>query len=62
MKKTILLLSVCFLPLASHAMTFDMRGGYKQASHTYESRFKMSQSFKSGYWLSMETDNKQGNG
>lgn len=61
MKKTILLLSVCFLPLASHAMTFDMRGGYKQASHTYESRFKMSQSFKSGYWLSMETDNKQGN-
>ncbi len=61
MKKTILLLSVCFLPLASHAMTFDMRGGYKQASHTYESRFKMSQSFKSGYWLSMEADNKQGN-
>ncbi len=60
MKKSALLLAVCCCPLVSHAMTFDMRGGYKQASHTYESRFKMSQSFKSGYWLSMETDNKQG--
>lgn len=60
MKKTALVLAVCCCPLAGNAMTFDMRGGYKEASHTYESRFKMSQSFKSGFWLSMETDNKQG--
>lgn len=60
MNKTALLLAVCCCPIVGHAMTFDMRGGYKEASHNYESRFKMSQSFKSGYWLSMETDNKQG--
>jgi hypothetical protein len=61
MKKTALLLAACCCPIVGHAMTFDMRGGYKEASHSYESRFKMSQSFKSGYWLSMETDNKQSN-
>lgn len=47
-------------PLISHAVTLDVRGGYKEASHTYESRFKMSQSWDPGFWLSMETDNKQG--
>ncbi|HCL5251670.1 TPA: porin [Salmonella enterica] len=60
MNKTALLLAACCCPVVGHAMTFDMRGGYKEASHSYESRFKMSQSFKSGCWLSMETDNKQG--
>lgn len=59
MKKTALLLAVCCTPLVSHAMIFDMRGGYKEASHTYESRFKMSQTIDA-FWLSMETDNKQG--
>jgi oligogalacturonate-specific porin family protein len=59
MKKTALLLAACCCPLVSHAVTFDMRGGYKAASKTYESRFKMSQTLDA-FWLSMETDNKQG--
>lgn len=59
MKKTALLLVVCCTPMMSQAVTFDMRGGYKEASKIYESRFKMSQTI-GAFWLSMETDNKQG--
>jgi len=49
---------VTLLPLFSHAVTFDVRGGYKSASHIYESRFKVSQGWENGWWASMETDNK----
>lgn len=49
---------LALLPLISHAVTFDVRGGYKAASHVYESRFKVSNSWKNGWWASMETDNK----
>jgi len=59
MKKTALLLAMCCAPGLCHAVTFDMRGGYKEASKTYESRFKISQTV-GAFWLSMETDNKQG--
>lgn len=59
MKISAFVLAVCCCPLVSHAATFDVRGGYKEASKTYESRFKMSQTIDN-FWLSMETDNKQG--
>lgn len=46
------------LPSLSHALTFDVRGGYKASSHSYESRFKVSESWNTGWWASIETDNK----
>ncbi|HEY2451123.1 MAG TPA: oligogalacturonate-specific porin KdgM family protein [Scandinavium sp.] len=61
MQKKLLWISLAFIsvgPSVSHALTFDVRGGYKAGSHTYESRFKVSQSWKSGWWGSIETDNK----
>lgn len=61
MKKIIAITLAGMFPLVSHAITLDLRGGYKEASHTYESRFKMSQGWSNGFWISMETDNKQGN-
>ncbi|MCS2158274.1 oligogalacturonate-specific porin KdgM family protein [Scandinavium sp. H11S7] len=45
-------------PGISHALTFDVRGGYKAGSHSYESRYKVSESWKTGWWASIETDNK----
>lgn len=60
MKKHIAIALLGIFPVVSHAITLDIRGGYKEASHTYESRFKMSQGWRNGFWLSMETDNKQG--
>lgn len=45
-------------PEVSHALTFDVRGGYKAGSHSYESRYKVSESWKTGWWASIETDNK----
>jgi hypothetical protein len=55
-----LLLAAALCPLVSQAVTLDVRGGYREGSHKYESRFKMSQAWSNGFWLSMETDNKQG--
>ena len=46
-------------PLA-HAVQFDVRGGYDIGKHSYESRFKVSNSWKNGWWASMETDNNNG--
>ncbi|MBB1200107.1 porin [Enterobacteriaceae bacterium 89] len=54
----ILLLATAGLPAVSHALTFDVRGGYKAGSHSYESRYKVSESWQSGWWASIETDNK----
>ncbi|KFC06202.1 N-acetylneuraminic acid outer membrane channel protein [Trabulsiella guamensis ATCC 49490] len=59
-KLATLLLAAAFCPLVSQAVTLDIRGGYREGSHKYESRFKMSQAWSNGFWLSMETDNKQG--
>ncbi|MCS2172088.1 hypothetical protein MUU46_17490 [Scandinavium sp. TWS1a] len=35
-------------PGSSYALTFDVRGGYKAGSHSYESRYKVSESWKTG--------------
>lgn len=61
MKKQItcfIVLAVAGLPVATQALTFDVRGGYKTGSHSYESRYKVSESWNSGWWASIETDNK----
>lgn len=60
MKGFITFAMVGMLPAVGNAITLDVRGGYKEASHTYESRFKISQGWRNGLWLSMEADNKQG--
>ena len=57
MKKPIIsaiALMIAAAPLVSHALSFDVRGGYKAGSHSYESRFKVSQSWSNGWWASME--------
>ncbi|HCA6536350.1 TPA: porin, partial [Klebsiella quasipneumoniae] len=46
------------IPAVSHALTFDVRGGYRAGSHSYESRYKVSQGWQNGWWASMEMDNK----
>lgn len=46
------------IPAAGHALTFDVRGGYRAGSHSYESRYKVSQGWQNGWWASMEMDNK----
>lgn len=46
------------IPAAGHALTFDVRGGYRAGSHSYESRYKVSQGWETGWWASMEMDNK----
>ncbi|MDM2961384.1 oligogalacturonate-specific porin KdgM family protein [Citrobacter sp. CK202] len=43
-----------------HAVQFDVRGGYNIENHSYESRFKVSNSWSSGWWASMETDSNNG--
>ncbi|MCK7451631.1 oligogalacturonate-specific porin KdgM family protein [Enterobacter chengduensis] len=53
-----LLLIAAGSPLVSHALTFDVRGGYKTGSHAYESRYKISESWANGWWASAEMDNK----
>lgn len=50
---SILLLTV---PLTSHALTFDVRGGYRSGSHSYETRLKIIQGWESGWWASLEAD------
>lgn len=54
----ILLAGVSAVPVVCQALTFDVRGGYRAGSHSYESRYKVSQGWKSGWWASIETDNK----
>lgn len=61
MQKRLLWVLLAFIgagPGVSHALTFDVRGGYKTGSHSYESRYKVSQSWSNGWWGSIETDNK----
>ena len=53
-----LLLCVAFLAFLQQALTFDVRGGYRAGSHSYESRYKVSQGWETGWWASMEMDNK----
>ena len=55
---SVISLLIAATPLVSHALTFDVRGGYRAGSHSYESRSKVSESWKNGWWASMETDNK----
>lgn len=45
-------------PIVANAFTFDIRGGYNAGSHSYESRFKVSNGWDSGWWGSMEIDSK----
>lgn len=57
------LLAACMLLALSpavHAVQFDVRGGYNIGNHSYESRFKVSDSWQNGWWASMETDNNNG--
>lgn len=60
MRKKLFCLLYCSaaIPAVCHAMTFDVRGGYRAGSHSYESRYKLSQTWKTGWWASIETDNK----
>jgi len=55
---TLVLASLAVIPAVSQAVTLDIRGGYKAGSHSYESRFKVSESWDNGWWASIETDNK----
>lgn len=58
-KKIALIVCVALgIPAAGHALTFDVRGGYRAGSHSYESRYKVSQGWQNGWWASMEMDNK----
>lgn len=57
------LLAACMLLALSStacAVQFDVRGGYNIGNHSYESRFKVSDSWQNGWWASMETDNNNG--
>lgn len=60
--KTLTGLGFCALavPQLANATQFDVRGGYNAGTHSYESRFKVSDSWKNGWWASMETDNNNG--
>ncbi|HBY5513191.1 TPA: porin, partial [Klebsiella pneumoniae] len=54
-KKIALIVCVALgIPAAGHALTFDVRGGYRAGSHSYESRYKVSQGWQNGWWASME--------
>ncbi|HGK4840134.1 TPA: oligogalacturonate-specific porin KdgM family protein [Kluyvera georgiana] len=60
--KNTLLAACMLLALSStaRAVQFDVRGGYNIGNHSYESRFKVSDSWQNGWWASMETDNNNG--
>ena len=62
LRKNTLLAACMLLALspAAHAVQFDVRGGYNIGNHSYESRFKVSDSWQNGWWASMETDNNNG--
>lgn len=57
-KTAFIMCCVLGIPAAGHALTFDVRGGYRAGSHSYESRYKVSQGWETGWWASMEMDNK----
>ncbi|WP_230374627.1 oligogalacturonate-specific porin KdgM family protein [Citrobacter koseri] len=61
-KKCLFTGAVIFLSFTPfvHAVQFDVRGGYNIENHSYESRFKVSNSWSSGWWASMETDSNNG--
>ncbi len=42
-KTAFIMCCVLGIPAAGHALTFDVRGGYRAGSHSYESRYKVSQ-------------------
>ncbi len=62
LRKNTLLAACMLLALSStaRAVQFDVRGGYNIGNHSYESRFKVSDSWQNGWWASMETDNNNG--
>ncbi|EOA3257115.1 TPA: N-acetylneuraminic acid channel protein, partial [Escherichia coli] len=54
MKKYYPLLTVILLglPLCSQALTLNLRGGYRSASHAYETLIQVSQGWNNGWWAS----------
>ncbi len=57
MKKYYPLLTVILLglPLCSQALTLNLRGGYRSASHAYETLIQVSQGWNNGWWASFES-------
>ena len=53
MKKYYPLLTVILLglPLCSQALTLNLRGGYRSASHAYETLIQVSQVWNNGFLL-----------
>lgn len=58
MKKYYPLLTVILLglPLCSQALTLNLRGGYRSASHAYETLIQVSQGWNNGWWASFESN------
>ncbi|MEG3133042.1 oligogalacturonate-specific porin KdgM family protein [Rouxiella sp. T17] len=59
MKKLFLLFSVVLtilISFKSQALTLNGFGGYRSGSHAYETRLKVSENWKSGWFASLETD------
>lgn len=42
------------LPLISQAATLDVRSGYRSGSHAYETRLKVSEGWKNGWWPALK--------
>lgn len=58
MKKSGSLIAVLLLglPLCSQALTLNLRGGYRSASHAYETLIQVSQGWSNGWWASFESN------
>ncbi|HIB4006533.1 TPA: oligogalacturonate-specific porin KdgM family protein [Escherichia coli] len=54
--KSTLLLVLFSIPFFSQALTLNLRGGYRSASHAYESLVQVSHGWSNGWWASFESN------